>query len=414
MSAIILAIKGLWDTVSLLVTGLFSKIIVKVGALLAGLGLKLLSFEWIKKIWEIIQKIWDVLKKTLFNAKFLGVIKVLITLALCGIVGYNCYLIGSELFANYQNVLEFIKSDKLLEVFKAISFILVAVGLVITAILVISYLFGLLKKKIRLGFIPAILFTYLLATFLNKHAYFPEMEELIKKFALVNLVGILTTVYAVIKAFDKDRHSSFFGFFFCGIAILVCFLLFSSTKIGVFFSFTSSEADVSLLDITFINFIKGMIGKEIIIGTDAMMVTWAKNFHLANGSLVGALVYMMTVFALYASMLIPFMLLSLAVGFLMALINDRPSQHAHLTKVLAVVKSVVFCVLAVTLFAILLAFAFKDPMEFFKVKVLVGNVILTLVMCLVFTICALSARALFANKPYAQIQTQKPQQGGKA
>ena len=98
----------------------------------------------------------------------------------------------------------------------------------------------------------------------------------------------------------------------------------------------------------------------------------------------------------------------------MALINDRPSQHAYLTKVLGVVKSVVFCVLAVTLFAILLALAFKDPMEFFKVKVLVGNIILTLVMCLVFTICALSARALFANKPYAQIQTQKPQQGGKA
>ena len=414
MSAIILAIKGLWDTVSLLVTGLFSKVIVKVGALLAGLGLKLLSFEWIRKIWEIIQKIWDVLKKTLFNAKFLGVVKVLITLALCGIVGYNCYLIGSELFANYQNVLEFIKSDKLLEVFKAISFILVAVGLVITAILVISYLFGLLKKKIRLGFIPAILFTYLLAMFLNTHAYFPEMEELIKKFALVNLVGILTMVYAVIKAFDKDRHSSFFGFFFCGIAILACFLLFSSTKIGVFFSFTSSEVDVSLLDITFINFIKGMIGKETVIGTDAMMVTWAKNFHLANGSFVGALVYMMTIFALYASMLIPFMLLSLAVGFLMALINDRPSQHAYLTKVLGVVKSVVFCVLAVTLFAILLALVFKDPMEFFNVKVLVGNIILTLVTCLVFTICALSARALFANKPYAQIQTQKPQQGGKA
>lgn len=413
MSGIIAFIVGLWHTVSAVVGGFLSGVLVKVGAILAGLGLKLLSFEWIKKVWEIIQKIWGVLKKTIFNAKFLAVVKVILAVGICGLVGFNCFSVGKQVYLEHQTLLELFNFENTLQSAQAVGVLMVAIGLIISAVSVLLFVFGLIKKRVRLGFIPAILLTYIVALFVDELIYFPFMQSLIQQFKLINLIALLTVFYAVIKAFDKDRHSSFFGFFFCGLGLLLAFLLFKSSNLAQLMTFSTSEAQIGLSDLNLINLIRGMGGKETIVGIDSVMVEWCLGYATRNGNFVCALVYMGLVLCVFVAKLFPYLILSLAVGFLMGVINDRPNQHVFLSRVLEVLKLAVIFVLVVTVVVIVLAVAFKDPAGL-SIGVGVGSLIFTLAMCALLAIIAGSARALFQNKPYNKLGFKSDSKGGKA
>lgn len=407
MGVIISLVTSIYSTILARGGQLLTSVTVKVVGLVAKLGLKLISVNWIKKVVDISKKIGSILKKTVLNPKFVALVKYLIALALCVITVVQVIMVAGGLF---RSLGELKNAFNPFDAKPLVGFVITVTGLICTLLYCVKFLLNITKKKIKLNFITILLFTYV--SLLCCYAFAPNSLTgiLLKNFTLVNILALVTVGYAFVMLFDSKSSTSFFGVLLASGALLTVFLLFKNNNFAMFLNFEITEigySDIMAFDIKNLNFIKFIqaIGDPYMAtGVERPIIMWCNSFSSHGGVFVVSLVKTITLFIIFACNLMPYLFLSLATGLLVGLINDRITQYVYLNRVLYALKYLFIYVVITAILSIILAFAFKFKGALIIANLNVSALVLTLCMALLVIILTALSKKLIMDKPYMKFK----------
>lgn len=398
-------------------TGLYGKVIalgIKLMALvatgLAKVGIKLLSYEWIKKIYEVIGKVLSFIKKVFLNQKVIAILKYVLAIGLCGITLVQIYFVGNSAYAGFGDILALLKTDSIgVKIFSSLFLAVLVIGVLATTILCLRSVLKIFKKQIKLGFVPALLFTYLALIFLSSSLKSKAIISVMESFKLINVLAIVLAVFAFFKLFDKAYPVSFFGLVFASIGIVLAFLIFKALSFGSLINFEIvGEIAFSGKDVYLTDAINGFLSPQDSAGLMRMVALWGLSFAKDSGNFATSIVLTLSTFAIMVCQILPYALLSCAIGLLMGLVNERQQQYAYLTKVLKTLGYMLITVAIAFVLILILVLAFKTPKGVYLIVTQnVGGFILTFGIILALVILTAGARALFAHKLYGKRMPKK-------
>lgn len=361
MSSLISMVGSVWSGAVAAVMQLFGTVGGVIGGWLAGLGAKLLSFQWVKNVYNFIGKIADVLKKTVFNDKAVRIMKVVLTLALFGLSVAQAVLTVKFFIVNvtdaFEEGAEFI-----------VFFVLVCAAAVFFLCSLLLFLWRLFKKKTDYTFVAALFYFYLVAMFAHAMTGLLFYRDLAGSFDVLKIALIVVfAVTAFIKLIDRENPTSVIAFFLCAIGVLVVYFVYKSEGFAKIVQFTfGSEFALNSKEIGFISYFRQMaLAFEPISELPAAdpvlaVVRFGLSLSETSGKFVAGMVTAFTGFVLFVSEVAPYLLLTAFIGFAMAMLNDRPKQVSYLAKTLKGLKYLFFGLLTALLAAWITTFFYPD------------------------------------------------------
>lgn len=362
MGALIAAITSLGGTIAMFTIKIFGSFATVAGGWMANIGWKLISFEWINKIYNFFGKVFGFLKKTLFNPKVVSILKIILTVGLFALNGVQLYFIA-KVYTGHES---FEYDDK----------VALALNLFAAAICVIfslAFIFGLFKKKLRYGFISAILAIYFITAFSAKYFgglyagnIYREISSSFDTLKIPFLIGF--AVLAILKLINVENPTSVFAFFLSAACAVIAYLLFKNENFACFVEYdylggelAENSNNVGLKSVVdeLIKFFSADgaggsgLGKYIVEGSIAAKET--------QGNFIAALILAANVGLILVSKLLPFVFVAIAVGAVMSMLNDRTKQCVYISRCIRLLKYAFWGTLVALICGICVSVFFKDP-----------------------------------------------------
>lgn len=402
MSAIISTIMGVYTEILTWCGKVLGSLTAKVAELFAKLGLKILSINWIKTIYEYLKKVLSVIKKTIFNVKFVTLVKYLLSFAIV-----SCAVVQTVFFAHgyFDNISVVIESFKNFELETICVALLVLGGVTYSLICCVRFILQVFRKHINLHFVRVVLLTYVTVLCYHNLIQNNLSGGILAKVELIDVIGIMTAVYAFFALFDGEHSISVFGTLLIGVGLTLIFVFFN---INSFFDFLHyelvGEGSFSLKDLNAFKFINAFQSSHDVSGVESLLVTWCGELAQANIFLKSVSITL-NLFIIIGCTLLPYLFLSAAAEIVIALISNRVMQYVYLNKSLAILRFVFFYAALVLCASLVVALLFQSMTDLFVLaSVDIGNVILTLSGIIVTAIVLSIARKLIASKPYVKIK----------
>ncbi len=356
MSAVFSLLTSIVEMCSSFALKTFGKLATVVGGWIAILGKNLLSFEWIKSIYELICNIAGYLKKTLFNAKVVKIFNILLSLALFALAVVQA-VFGLQVYIGDAK-------SALSGVTAVVFFVINIASFFIYILYLLAFILGIFKKKFRYGFVSALFFTYLMA-FMSYHMTGLLLyRDLVDSFETLKIALIVIfAVLAVLKLFDPEHVTSVFAFLLCGLGVLFVYLLFRYAGFAnvAVYDF-GKESSVTAGNVGFLayfrhtaEYFEGTLNPNVYSpSTEILLQCIALSEQ--SGKFVASLAVVLNGFILSVSAIAPYLLLSVLSGFAMGMLNNRVLQVAYLSKALKALKYLFFGIFCAFLAALILSF----------------------------------------------------------
>lgn len=398
MSAVFSLLTSIVETGSSIVLKTFGRLATVVGRWIAILGQKILSFEWIKSIYEAICKVAGYLKKTIFNAKVVKIMNILLSLTLFALAvvqavfGVQVYIADAKIALSGVSAVVF--------------FVINAASFFIYILYLLAFVLGIFKKRFRYGFISALFITYLLAYMSYNMTGLLLYRNLADSFGTLKIALIVIfAVLAVLKLFDQDHVTSVFAFLLCGLGVLFVYLLFRYVYFAnvAVYEF-GKESSTTAGNVGFLAYFRhtaayfaGTLDTTVYSPSTEILLQCVA-LSEQSGKFVASLAVVLNGLVVTVSEIAPYLLLSVLGGFAMGMINNRFQQVAYLSKTSKALKYLFFGILCAFLAALILSFFFGG--ETFVLKTDKSLLSLFAVVGLA-ALCALSRKLIidkYANK----------------
>ena len=400
MGTIIAFFTGVYSKVVALGAKLFASGSVWVTGLLARLGIKLLSYGWIEKTFNAVKKALSVIKKVAFNKRVVSIIKCLLSVALCVVSLIQIFFVGRTI---YENASEIISQIKIFDISLIIFMVAIVVGMVATFAQCVLFILGLIKKRIKLSFVPTIMITYLLLCFLGTCLSYANGVAILQSFTLIDVLAILLLAYAFIKLFDKTYPVSVFGIIFATVGIILAFVVFKNANFATLVNFEIvGEISFTGKDIGIVSAIKSFTDPAGMVGYMRLVYVAGLGYstYFASSLYIGV-----STFAIVVSQLLPYVFLSCAIGLMMSLVNERQKQYAYITKVIKTLGYMMLAVVVTFILMLVVTLFLKKPEGVYLViSQSTSALILTVAMIVVMMIVSAIARTLFVRKLYGKLK----------
>lgn len=384
------------------IVNLAGALVTKCLGLLAGLGGKLLSFEFVKKIVDVIKSVVDVIKKYVLNEKVVTIAKFILSIGLLVLTFVQVFLVGKDIVLDLLGEKLFFGGD----VVTKLVFAACVVGLVLTLALAVKGLIGLIKKDFNVQFVSALLFTCAVNSLLKPFVVDEIAEKVIAQFTLVDVVAIVTVVYALATLLKAKGEGSFLGTFFSTIGAVVVFLIFKNVNLGWFLTYEIiGETTFSVKDVDLVAVLLGVNDLDQVMGFEYSILHWCLSLKDGMGAFASALALTLNVMAIIVGALLPFAILSLAVGFLCATVCDRYNQFILLSRVIYTLKMIFLFALVGAVSSFVISTWLGHG--FMAVAMNVKGMITTLIFIIIISIIANIARKCVVSKPHNCIKTKK-------
>lgn len=390
------ALVALYTKVAGMVVSLSTMILGKCGALLAKLGVKLLSFNWIEKVVEVFKTVLDFIKKFLFNEKVIAILRFLLSLGLTAIAFVQVFLIVKVFVVEFNSFKDLLLL-KQVEIYIALA--ILKFGVIATTVFAIKNLIGTFKKKIDITFIPILVSTYVLIAFLSGLIPKVFFVKIVGAFSLMMVLAIVTYAFAIVKLFDLNVKASFGAFLFSTIAIFVVFWSFNNQDLALFLNYQiGGELSFSPNQVNFIAVLRSVGNLDLAVGLDYSILNACYLMQVESGAFLSALAVTLNVILIVVSNIIPYALLLLVGGFVVALISDRFVQSVYLSRVLNGLKYLFIAMLICTVIIIVLPMIICN--DYMVITVNVKGVIVAHIIIIALAIITAIARHFVVNKLY--------------
>lgn len=402
MSAILSTIMSAYTGALAWCGKVFGSLMAKVAGVCAKLGLKILSINWIKTIYEYLKKILSVIKKTVFNAKFVTFMKYLLSVAIFALAVVQTVFVAIGFFENMSVVIEAFQN---LEWKTICGALLISGGFAYSLIWCVRFVLKVFHKRIDLHFVGTLLLTYVIVLCYHNLISNNLSGIVLEKVTLIDVIGIVTAVYAFFALFDGECSVSVFGALSVGLGLALLFVFF---KDGAFFDFLHyeliGEGAFSVKDFNAYRFIDAFQNSSAVYGGEGLLITWCGELALTNVFLKSILITL-NLFVIFGCSILPYLFLSAAAEMVIALISDRVKQYVHLNRSLTIMGfAFLYAVLALCAsWGIALLFGRTTDLLIF-VSVNTGGAILTLIGIVLMAIVLAAARKLITDKPYAKMK----------
>lgn len=398
MSVIISMITGVYTTALAWCGKVFSSLMTKVVAWCSKLGLKILSVSWIKKIYEYVKKVLSVIKQTIFNAKFVTFIKYLLSVGICVLSILQTVFVAIVFFGNFSVVIEAFNEHE----FKTIgAALLVFVGFTYSLILCFQFLKKITKKNIDLRFIGVLLLTYIIILCYDNLVSTDFLDIVFEKITLIDVIGIVTAVYAFFAIFDESRMTSGFGTILIGAGLFVIFLFFKKVLFSDFLFYEmTGEVSFSIKDLSVNQYLAAVKNPYTVYGGEGLLATWCTG---VSGEFLSSVLIALNLFAMIGYAVLPYLLLSVATCLVLALASDRVSQYIYLSRAISTLAFVLLYFVLMLGVSIVIIVLFNGATEAFIVVYLNKSGICVILIGIFLTmIVSAVARKLIADRPYAK------------
>ena len=385
-------VSSVWSGAVAAVMKLFGTVGGIIGGWVARLGAKLLSFQWVRSIYNFFGKIVDVLKKTVFNDKAVRIMKAVLTLALFGLSVAQAVLSIKVFIADadraFEEGAEFI-----------VFFVLICAAALFFLCSLLLFLWRLCKKKFDYSFIPALFYFYLMAMFAYAMTGLLFYRDLVNSFDVLRIALIVVfAILALIKLIDRENPTSAIAFLLCAVGVLVVYFVFQSEGFAKIAQFTfGSEIALNSKEIGFIPYFRQMSlafdpNFELSSTPTMEVVRLGLSLSETSGRFVAGMAAAFIGFVLFVSEVAPYLLLTAFVGFAMAMLNDRPKQVSYLSKMLKGLKYLFFGLLVALLAAWITTLLYPDGKAVVMSLCTSSAVLSIMAVALLAILCAVSRK----------------------
>ena len=406
MGAIIAAITSFGGTVVAFAVKIFGFLATTLGGWIAGWGWKLLSFQWIKSVYEFLGKIIGFLKKTVFNAKFVKFVRVILSLGIFALAVVQTVYITKVFFAGYDPLY----GGGVYIAFFAVNVIAIAVFV----LYLFAFIAGLFKKKIRYGFIAALLSVYAVALFSLGQLGGGFYRNLAFSFNNLKLVFIITfVVLALFKLIDGEKPTSVWAFLLCAISVLLCYFAFNGQKFAAIaiYEFSEEIPEITAKNVNLVSYIMSAVeyfsGGDTLSGVTAEIFSQSVALSSSSGVFVAGITVVFNGLIIAVCTLAPYLLFSAGIGFLMSLLNDRTAQYIYLTKTLKALKYLFLGLLFAFIGAIILSAFYGAGGGIVKLYLSASNCVVTFLAVLGLAVFSGISRKLIADKLVNKLKLKK-------
>lgn len=398
MGALIATITSLWGTVAAWAIKIFGVVATTVGDWFAGIGWKLLSFQWIRNVYEFLSKIAGVVKKVFFNSKIVKLIKVVATLGLFSMAIVQTVFIA-RIVLNSKT--EYI-GDAVFWAFLIIN----AASIFIFALYLLAFIVGLFKKELRYGFVAALFFVYIISLFSYRNTGLKLYLNIFQSFDTLKVIFLIALgVLVIFKLADERERCCFSAFLLCVIGIAICLLIYKGGNFAniVVYGFSEEIPEVAAKDVGFIGYLRVAIeyfsgDGEILSGVSSGILLQSVAVAKSYGNFLASVAVAFNGLIIAVSSLAPYLLFTVGVGFLMSLINGRIKQVIYLTKVIRTLKYLFFGMLCMLAAAIILPFFFGTKVGIISLTLNMWNTVLSFLVIFALVILSSGARKLITDK----------------
>lgn len=397
MSVIISMITGVYTTALAWCGKVFSSLMTKVVAWCSKLGLKILSISWIKKIYEYVKKALSVIRRTIFNARFVTFVKYFLSVGICALAILQTIFVAIGFFENFSVVIGAFE-DHEFETIGAV--LLVFIGFTYSLISSFRCLKKIANKHIDLRFVGVLLLTYITILCYDNLVSTEFLDVVFEKITLINVIGIVTAVYAFFAIFDESHMTSGFGTILIGAGLFILFLFFKKVlSSDLLFYEMTGEVSFSIKDLSISRFL-AEVKNPYMYGREWLLATWCTE---VSGEFLSSVLIALNLFVMIGCAVLPYLLLSVAVCLVLALASDRVRQYIHLSKAISALAFVLLYFVLILCVSIVIDILFNGATDtFIVVSLNKGGVFTTLIGIFLAMIISAIARKLIADKPYAK------------
>ena len=391
-------LMSLYLKVTALIAKVSSVILLKLGALLARLGLNLLSINWIKKVYDVICSVLKVIKDFLLNKKVIAILNFVVYLAMLVVVAIQLYFVISFVVSDLDRVKDLLFDE---DIFVVLTLIVFVVGTLITVALFLKSVLGFFKNRKSTGYVLGLMLTYLIVMFLSTFISKAFFYYLLQEFKLLSVIAIVLCLVAIVKMLESPNKVSFWAFVFAVIGIVVTFLAFRNEEFALLFNYdVSSEAFFNPKTINILGFMKSMTNVDLALGADRSVLMAAYSLEYESGAFITAVAVALNLYVIVIANVLPYALISIAVGLLSGLLGDRYEQTVYFSKVLKSLKYIFLAALLAVALERVLSIILKSTylITVFNVK----GVILTFVVIVALALITFIAKKLVIHKVHAK------------
>lgn len=377
-----------------------------VGGWLASIGLKLLSFQWIKSLYGFLCEVVGFLKKTIFNAKFVKVVRVVLSLGIFALAVVQAVFIGKVFFAGFDPL----SGGGVYIAF----FVINVIAIIIFVLYLFAFIAGLFKKKIRYGFVAALLSVYLVALFSLGQLGEGFYRDLVQSFDVLKLIFIiLFAALALFKLIEGEKPTSVWAFLLCVGSVVLCFLAFTGQKFAVIpmYGFSEEIPEVAANNVNIVSYIRIAVeyfsDGNVLGGVTTEIFLQSVTLSSVSGVFVAGVAVAFNGFIIIVCTLAPYLLFSAGIGFLMSLLNDRISQYIYLTKTLKTIKYLFWGLFLAFVGTLVLSMFYNFDGGIVRIYLSEGNCVITFLLVLGLAATAAISRKLIADKFTNKLKLQK-------
>ena len=375
----------------------FGSLMAKAAGLCAKLGLKLLSVNWIKTICQYVMKILSVIRKTIFNAKFVTLLKCLLSVAIFALAVVQTIFLAIGFFGNISLVTGAVGSSDYKTICGAV---LIFGGFAGSLCACVKFVFSALQRRVNLRFVGVLMLAYLIVLYC--HGLIPTnlTAVVLERFRFVDVLGVLTAVYAFFTLFGGKHPVSVPGVLLIGLGLALLFVFFRS---GAFFNFLHyellGEGDFFAKDLNACLFVEVYQDPGSVYSGEGLLLTWCGELAQGNAFLKSVLITF-NLFVIFGSTLLPYLFLSAAAGMVAALVSDRVRQYVDLTRSLAMMRFALLYAALMLCASLVIVLSFRRTTDLpVVISVSTGGAIGTLSGVILEMILLAAARKLITDKP---------------
>ena len=400
MASIIAAITSFGGTALAFAIKIFGSMSTVVGGWFSSIGWKLLSFQWIKSVYDFIVNAFGILKKTVFNPKVVKIARVIVSLALFVLTAVQIYFLVKVFVAFYPYEGEFIPI-----------LALNGVAIVFCVGYCLAFLFGLIKKKMRYGFIATIVATYFIVLFSSNLLVVKFYSDLYRAFDALKIPFIAVfSALAILKLIDAEKRTSIFAFFLSALGVFVAYKLFNDENFAYIlkFEYVSGEVTFSSNGIRLFPMFRELIAffsgqNSGLYDMGAQLVRESISYSVNHGVWIAGIILVVNFSVIIICEILPYVIISVGIGLMMSMLNNRTMQSAYLTKTIRLLKYAFWGAFVALILAFIGMFVVNGKGALI-LTMNVGGIILTFAAIIGLLIICYISRKLIADKYYNEFK----------
>ncbi|MBO4252030.1 MAG: hypothetical protein J5911_05170 [Clostridia bacterium] len=406
MSALIAAITSLLGSLSAVAMKAVTFLATTTGGWFVGIGWKLLSFQWIRNVYDFLSNVVSIVKKMFFNPFIVKAVKIIATLGLFALAVVQTVFMA-KIFLGIKQIFN---GDTILKLIMLLNVAAIAVFI----IYLLAFLLGLLKKKLRYGFIAALFFVYITVAFSYYNTGLKIYRELFQSFDTLKVVFMAVLgVLAIFKLADGIKQTSVIAFLLCLAGVILCMFVFNADFAGiVIYGFEGEIPAVASNKVGFIAYIRSLIeyfskDGDMLSGVSAEIVSQGFACGKNLGSFAGSVAIVFNGLIIAVCTFAPYLLFTVGVGLIMSLLNERVKQIIYISKALKALKYLFLGLLSALVAALILSFFIGAAGTAVSFELDIANSILSFLTIIVLVFLSMGARKLITDKPISKINLKK-------